>query len=649
MHTEFDVNRDYLHYLNIMVDKIESEHLSVFAGAGVSINSGFVDWKGLMKPIIDQLNVSPDMDLALAAQFYVNEFERNDINDLIINEFNRPAGENKIMKLLGTFPIKSYWTTNYDSIIEDTLSHAPINKTVDLKINKDQFKYHIPDHDVTVYKMHGDRCFPDEAIITKNDYEVYDTDREVFTKALFTELITNSFLFIGFSFSDPNLDRILSIVKHTFDNNSPQNHYCFMRAVCRTDYDDHRRFLQDRNFQKLRIKEMRRYGIQTILVSDYDQILVCLEYIRSRLEQRRVFVAGTIVGGAPINSPAAVFIQQLAQELVSRKYKIVTGFGETIGSYLLVGACAKKNVNEARQLHRAIEIYPLAAGGEKIPELRKELISSCGSFIALFGKKEYSSYQDDAITADGLYEEFTIAEKLQKTLIPVGCTGYTSKRLWEYADSQKELHPKPLDASWKALMDKSYSDCNSVIDAIIKLIEYRNVQQQKKLEVELLRVIGQEATSDPVQKNVFLSFHYDSSHQVASEMRTLIDATGRYIATEEEEAKPQSGNKMVFEWIDQKLINTFATLLIFDASIFDSQFVAYEIFASQKRNNTIVVICKKEDLESSREVLKKKYQLDDSNAVFRMQEEIMSPDDISKMLEALEKDREAAGLESSCT
>lgn len=40
-------NRDYINYLNTMVSEIEAEHFPVFAGAGVSIDSGFVDWKDL--------------------------------------------------------------------------------------------------------------------------------------------------------------------------------------------------------------------------------------------------------------------------------------------------------------------------------------------------------------------------------------------------------------------------------------------------------------------------------------------------------------------------------------------------------------------------------------------------------------------------
>ena len=74
MQQESIISKEQINYLNKMVKYLESEQLSIFAGAGISVGSGFVDWKGLMKPIIEQLGINPNIDLALAAQFYVNEY-----------------------------------------------------------------------------------------------------------------------------------------------------------------------------------------------------------------------------------------------------------------------------------------------------------------------------------------------------------------------------------------------------------------------------------------------------------------------------------------------------------------------------------------------------------------------------------------------
>ena len=102
------------------------------------------------------------------------------------------------------------------------------------------------------------------------------------------ELIKNTMLFIGFGFSDPNLDRIISLVRHTFENYSPPNHYCFMRSVRYEEYVDENgelpdekrmEYEQDKRLQDLRIKSMTTYGIQTILVEDFKQITEMLNIL----------------------------------------------------------------------------------------------------------------------------------------------------------------------------------------------------------------------------------------------------------------------------------------------------------------------------------------------------------------------------------
>ena len=126
------------------------------------------------------------------------------------------------MEILASLPIDTYWTTNYDSIIEDTLLRN--GKTVDVIYEQIQYKNYTPGRDAVVYKMHGDKNFPDRAVISKTDYELYDVYRSVFSKGLVMELITKTVLFIGFGFADPNLDRFISIVRHTFEKYSPPTH-----------------------------------------------------------------------------------------------------------------------------------------------------------------------------------------------------------------------------------------------------------------------------------------------------------------------------------------------------------------------------------------------------------------------------------------
>ena len=631
------LDKEQINHLNSMVRHLQSEQLSIFAGAGVSIGSGFVDWKGLMRPIIDQLGVNPNIDLSLVAQFYDNEYNRYDINDLIFNEFNKKHKSNEIIKKLGKLPIKSYWTTNYDSLIEDTLSSEPISKKVHTVKEKNQFKYKSPDTDVIVYKMHGDKSEPDYAVITKNDYETYDEKRDVFTKALFTELITNTFLFIGFSFSDPNLERILSIVKHTFDKNtldknSPRNHYCFMRRVQEKDYNDleSEQFNQDKNYQNLRIKEMISYGIQTILIDDFSQIAICLDYMKSKLDQKRVFISGSIKQNIDNNSDEAVLIQNLAQRLVERGYKIVTGFGQNLGNYLFIGACLNKNINQMKNLHTSIEAYPLVSFENNIQMLRKELISDCGSIITLFGKTEYeNTLKDEDVKDDGVYKEFKIAEEAEKTLIPIAATGYTSKYLWESMNHSLSnyYNNDQILSAWNNL-NISIRKNKTIIDSIIKIIEQINVVNQEKLEQQLL--------SFTVKKRIFLSFHYNKSHILAREIRKSINNTHSYVATEEEQIEDRLNKNKIQGWIDDKLENTVATVLIYDKEIYYSQYIEYEILMSLERKNILIIIVPNKDNKNNiKNELFERFDINGANMKIFHMNEFKTPEIIEKKLNSI--------------
>lgn len=82
--------------------------------------------------------------------------------------------------------------------------------------------------DVVVYKMHGDISDPSSAVLTKDDYEAYNIYRSLFSTALQGDLISKTFVFIGFSFEDPNLNSILSRIRVLLNDNQ-RSHYCLLK------------------------------------------------------------------------------------------------------------------------------------------------------------------------------------------------------------------------------------------------------------------------------------------------------------------------------------------------------------------------------------------------------------------------------------
>ena len=225
------MNREISAFVERYVKEIRNNNAAIFAGAGFSKSSGYVDWKNLLRDIAEELglNVDKEHDLVSLAQYCYNKNgNRSIINDVIFEEFSKEKEFGVNHKILARLPIFTYWTTNYDSLIEDALADA--QRVVDVKYNNKQFSITKPHRDAVVYKMHGDKNNPDEAILIKDDYEKYYCEHTQFITALSGDLISKTFLFIGFSFADPNIDYILSRIRIDYGENKRQ-HYALIRKI----------------------------------------------------------------------------------------------------------------------------------------------------------------------------------------------------------------------------------------------------------------------------------------------------------------------------------------------------------------------------------------------------------------------------------
>ena len=103
---------------------ITEGYAAIFAGAGLSRSSGYIDWKNLLKPMAEEigLDVEKENDLVAVAQYYRNaKGNRNQINQAILNNFTAETKENKNVNIITELPISTYWTTNYDCLIEEGL------------------------------------------------------------------------------------------------------------------------------------------------------------------------------------------------------------------------------------------------------------------------------------------------------------------------------------------------------------------------------------------------------------------------------------------------------------------------------------------------------------------------------------------------
>lgn len=458
---------------------------AIFAGAGLSIPAGFVNWKELLREIAEELHLEIDKedDLIALAQYYVNEKGgRSAINQKLIEEFTKDSRLTPNAKLLAQLPIKYFWTTNYDKVLELALDNS--NKSIDDKIVPENLSTSKPRTDAIVYKMHGDVTLPHKAVLTKDDYENYNVERQLFTTALQGDLVSKTFLFIGFSFDDPNLEYILSRIRVLLGENQ-RDHFCFLKQPQEKDYikpgrseDDVKELCKyDRHKLQYKIKDLKRYSIQALLIDNYSEITEVLELLNKKIRRKNVFISGAAHEyGSWGESRANEFVYNLSKELVEKNYRLITGFGLGIGSSVINGALTHIFSTKYRHMEEVIIMRPfpqiLAPGVDfKVmwSNYRKDIVHEAGISIFLFGNKLVDTELKDS---NGMIEEFDLAVQSGCIPVPVGCTGYVAEQLWMKVSNELQLYgydSSILETSFKVLNDSSKSN-RELINEVIKIV-----------------------------------------------------------------------------------------------------------------------------------------------------------------------------------
>ena len=173
-------------FIEKYVKALESNTAAIFAGAGLSCGAGYVNWKTLLNEAAEELELNIDKeehDLVGLAQYYINKKRsRGNLNTVIMEQFSKRAELTENHRLLAKLPIDTYWTTNYDRMIEKALDSE--GRIVDVKRDQNQLTVSVADKDATVYKMHGDIENIDKIILTRDDYEKYNLTHPKFREIL---------------------------------------------------------------------------------------------------------------------------------------------------------------------------------------------------------------------------------------------------------------------------------------------------------------------------------------------------------------------------------------------------------------------------------------------------------------------------------
>lgn len=465
-------------------EKLKCEKASLFIGSGISRKSGYANWKDILRECAEEINLDVDKesDLITLAEFYVKGKQRTKIDQTIASYFKDKNGEPCIThRILSTFPVKSIWTTNYDTLIERSLAKADISYSV--VTNDESYVSLDPTAKVKVHKIHGDINNPSRCVITRKDYEKFEETHDIVLSELKGEMCTNSFLFLGYSFSDIDIQHILSKIRLIYNDDHPQRHYCIMEKIKKENCEDENDFLYKENRQNHYINDMQSYGLNVVLVDSYDEIENILREISIRVHLKDILVSGAYEEANTLSkNRISPFATSLAQKLIEEDFRIITGYGKNLGSDVVAGAflgCCNVGI-QPKDFNENVILSPFPY---KLPDssnrsaiytsLRENMVSKTRISIFICGEK-YAKGSKSPIHSPGVLEEYRISKEQGNLIIPLATTGGAARTIWDI--EQNELSFSTRLEGFQKL--ETEVDPEKLVDIVISMIQEYSTRYQ---------------------------------------------------------------------------------------------------------------------------------------------------------------------------
>ena len=185
-------------------------------GAGFSLNADLPSGKSMPNwaKLVEALNKSLKLDTRDPLQIpqkFKEKFGRitllEELRQILHAEEAKPGHVHRHLVKLSYFD--TICTTNFDMLLEEACRQEG-KKQHTIVLNED-VALHGKSRDLKIVKMHGDFNHLDRIVITKEDYENYQIDKNSIAKYISSLLMSMTPLYLGFSLQDPNFKKIRQI------------------------------------------------------------------------------------------------------------------------------------------------------------------------------------------------------------------------------------------------------------------------------------------------------------------------------------------------------------------------------------------------------------------------------------------------------
>ncbi len=217
-----------------LLQAVTDGHLAFFAGAGVSIPSGFGGWATQYLPLLRKAQVAwmarEALDLPEILQLACATADTESaLFDAFRGSFSQQSQPNAYHFAMLRAPVPRIWTSNYDRMFEKAIDDAEIPDTRVVN-NDERLLEHYRDSNLVI-KVNGDfesAQFETEldwgVVATQQQFDLADTSRREIWRLFEDDFRNRSVVFVGVSFRDAALRRVLALAARRVPR-TRHNHY----------------------------------------------------------------------------------------------------------------------------------------------------------------------------------------------------------------------------------------------------------------------------------------------------------------------------------------------------------------------------------------------------------------------------------------
>lgn len=210
--------------IDTIASLLATHKLVPFMGAGCSYGHLNLDWNELTQEMAQTFHTESKDNLQIAEEYIQNHGEEKFCaflkNKLYVDDYNEELDITPLA-IVNT-GIGLVYTTNQDNVLEKCIQKY--GRKYNCVYSLEHLGAHKPGNSMLI-KYHGDLDFPESVIFTKSSYEsrIQDTDHFLNIR-MRSDLLAKGFLFIGYSFRDPNIQLIFKQLREAFRGKIPPSY-----------------------------------------------------------------------------------------------------------------------------------------------------------------------------------------------------------------------------------------------------------------------------------------------------------------------------------------------------------------------------------------------------------------------------------------